>query len=405
MIRRLSAVLIGLTLAMPALALTTPGPAIAHATSGFSLAWGWSTGPEGTPLNGMITNHISSRRTNIQITATWKDGPTVMATESTTAMVTNLAPHASSPFQMFEETEVENDWDVTMAVTSAATSVTPAGAMTVEPGEFIDEDTYEGTVTNHGSTAAQNVVVYGNRFEIVYRDAEPSGTIASIPAGGSATYSIDFDPDSVGDSVRGLIATTNAGTFYTSWNNYFGDLVTSNFEDAIAWMAEEGITSGCGNASFCPKSSVTRAQMAVFLTRALDLAPAGDQGFEDIGSLSATFRAAINSLAAAGITGGCVDNDDEKRFCPSSSVTRGQMSKFIVSGYGDEGGRDIAPIAGAGPFTDDNGHFSEPYNNAMADAGITGGCAAAKYCPTANVLREQMAIFMLRASQLDAAAP
>jgi hypothetical protein len=41
----------------------------------------------------------------------------------------------------------------------------------------------------------------------------------------------------------------------------------------------------------------------------------------------------------------------------------------------------------------------------MADAGITGGCADGKYCPNANVLREQMAIFMLRASQLDPAAP
>jgi hypothetical protein len=405
MIRRLGAALITLALALPAFALTTPGPAAAHSAGGFSLAWGWSTGPEGTSLNGMITSHLSSRRTNIQITATWKDGATVMATETTTAMVNNLAPHARSPFQMFEETEVDAEWDVTMAVTSAPTNVTPAGAMTVDPGEFIDEDTYEGTVTNHGSTAAQNVVVYGNRFEAVYRDAEPSGTIASIPAGGSATYTIDFDPDSVGESVRGLIATTNAGTFYTSWNNYFGDLVTSSFADAIAWMAEEGITAGCGNASFCPKSSVTRGQMAVFLSRALDLPPADHQGFEDIGSLSATFRAAINSLAAAGITGGCVDNGEEKLFCPSSSVTRGQMSRFIVTGYGDEGGRDIAPIAGSGPFTDDNGHFSEPYNNAMADAGITGGCAAGKYCPNANVLREQMAIFMLRASQLDPAAP
>jgi hypothetical protein len=405
MIRRLSAALIGLALPLPVFVLATPAPVAAHSAGGFSLVWGTSTTAEGTSLNGMITSHFSSRRTSIQITATWRDGTTVMATETAGAMVTNLAPHASSPFEMFEDTDLEPGWTLTMTVTSALTGVKPAGGLTVELGEFTDADTYEGTVTNHGSTAALDVVVYGNRWDVVYLDAQASETIASIPAGGSATYTINFSPDSNGDAVLGLIAKTNVGTFYTSWNNYFGDLATSNFTDAIAWMAEEGITTGCGDANFCPKSSVTRGQMAVFLSRALDLAPAADQGFDDIGNLSTTFQAAINSLAAAGITGGCVDNEDEKLFCPSASVTRGQMSRFIVTGYGDEGGRDIAPIAGSGPFTDDNGHFSEPYNNAMADAGITGGCADGKYCPHANVLREQMAVFMLRASQLDPASP
>ena len=81
------------------------------------------------------------------------------------------------------------------------------------------------------------------------------------------------------------------------------------------------------------------------------------------------------------------------------------MSKFIVEGYNDEGGKALDPIPGAGAFTDDIGHFSEPYNNAMADAGITGGCATAMYCPLANVLREQMAVFIFRADALPDEAP
>ena len=43
---------------------------------------------------------------------------------------------------------------------------------------------------------------------------------------------------------------------------------------AVAWieqLAAEGITFGCGNNNFCPESLVTRAQMAVFLVRALTL--------------------------------------------------------------------------------------------------------------------------------------
>jgi hypothetical protein len=43
---------------------------------------------------------------------------------------------------------------------------------------------------------------------------------------------------------------------------------------AAAWikqLAAEGITGGCGTGTYCPESSVTRAQMAVFLVRTFDL--------------------------------------------------------------------------------------------------------------------------------------
>jgi hypothetical protein len=43
---------------------------------------------------------------------------------------------------------------------------------------------------------------------------------------------------------------------------------------AAAWikqLAAEGITSGCGAGIYCPDSSVTRAQMAVFLLRTFNL--------------------------------------------------------------------------------------------------------------------------------------
>jgi hypothetical protein len=47
----------------------------------------------------------------------------------------------------------------------------------------------------------------------------------------------------------------------------------SGFYADIVWMQESGITLGCGNDAYCASDSVTRAQMATFLVRALDLAP------------------------------------------------------------------------------------------------------------------------------------
>jgi hypothetical protein len=52
----------------------------------------------------------------------------------------------------------------------------------------------------------------------------------------------------------------------------FTDVPTSYW--AAAWIKQlvaEGITSGCGSGIYCPESSVTRAQMAVFLVRTFNL--------------------------------------------------------------------------------------------------------------------------------------
>ena len=44
----------------------------------------------------------------------------------------------------------------------------------------------------------------------------------------------------------------------------------SGFYADIVWMQESGITLGCGNDAYCASDSVTRAQMATFLVRALE---------------------------------------------------------------------------------------------------------------------------------------
>jgi hypothetical protein len=52
----------------------------------------------------------------------------------------------------------------------------------------------------------------------------------------------------------------------------FGDVPASDpFAPWIEQLAAEGITAGCGGGNYCPTQVVTRAQMAIFLIRALDL--------------------------------------------------------------------------------------------------------------------------------------
>ncbi|MBK8821715.1 MAG: S-layer homology domain-containing protein [Anaerolineales bacterium] len=52
----------------------------------------------------------------------------------------------------------------------------------------------------------------------------------------------------------------------------FTDVPVNYWSDKwIEQLAVEGVTSGCGNGNYCPDDSVTRAQMAVFLVKAFNL--------------------------------------------------------------------------------------------------------------------------------------
>jgi len=70
---------------------------------------------------------------------------------------------------------------------------------------------------------------------------------------------------------------------------------------------------------------VSRAQMAVFLTRAYGLPAGADPGFSDVAD-DAWYAAAVSSLAASGVTGGCGDGSG---FCPQDDTSRAQMATFI----------------------------------------------------------------------------
>jgi hypothetical protein len=48
-------------------------------------------------------------------------------------------------------------------------------------------------------------------------------------------------------------------------------------------------------------------------------------------------------------------------------------------------------------FTDDGTSIHENDINALARAGITGGCSSTSFCPTAAVRRGEMAAFLHRA--------
>jgi len=100
----------------------------------------------------------------------------------------------------------------------------------------------------------------------------------------------------------------------------------------IKQLAAEGITGGCGAGIYCPDATVTRAQMAVFLLKAehgVSYSPPSATGvFTDV-PVGYWADKWIEQLASEGITGGCGGGI----YCPDSSVTRAQMAVFLVKTF------------------------------------------------------------------------
>ena len=190
------------------------------------------------------------------------------------------------------------------------------------------------------------------------------------------------------------------GTLPNGWIADFSDVPSNQqFYFYIGRLVSNGITAGCGGGIYCPLSSVTRQQMAVFLLRAKNgvcyVPPPCTPGFfDDVNCGVNPFAPWIEALAAANITGGCGGDN----YCPANPVTRQQMAVFLLkTKHGstylppdcDQDFDDV--ICGVNPFA--------AWIEQLAAEGITGGCGGANFCPTLPVRRDQMAAFLYNTFQ------
>ena len=172
-------------------------------------------------------------------------------------------------------------------------------------------------------------------------------------------------------------------------------------EADIAAIAELSITLGCNpplNDRYCPQRSVTRAEVAAFLLRALghpvDPAAAHVGYFSDVPA-DAWYAPFVEELYELGITAGYGDGT----FRPNQALSRAEMAALILRAFGF----DPSAQAAAGVFSDvPVDAWFAPSVEMLHAVGITAGCSTdpLAYCPYGAVLREQMASFLFRAVNL-----
>jgi uncharacterized repeat protein (TIGR03803 family) len=184
----------------------------------------------------------------------------------------------------------------------------------------------------------------------------------------------------VAANASGLAASTPGivGDTYT-WVLTGGSIDSGQSTDSITFtsgnpgtlMTLEVIEA---NASNCPGSDIQSLQV----------------DFADVPS-SSPFHSFICSLARNGVTGGCGGGN----FCPANSVSRAQMAVFLLR---SEHGISYAPPQATGIFADVSADSAfGPWIEQIYREGITGGCNTnpLRYCPTADVTRGTMAVFLL----------
>lgn len=120
--------------------------------------------------------------------------------------------------------------------------------------------------------------------------------------------------------------------------DYFTDDGSTVFQDDINRLAAASAPSdiGCGGTLYCPWVPITRSEMALFIVSSLNLQSLGQSDFTDIAT--DPNAAEIRTLADYQITVGC-NPPAFDQFCPNETVTRAQMASFIMRALGVQAGQ------------------------------------------------------------------
>lgn len=161
----------------------------------------------------------------------------------------------------------------------------------------------------------------------------------------------------------------------------YSDVAGHWAQAAILRWSEYGVLQG-SEGKFSPDGTLTRGQMAVILSRLLNLPAAPSAGFTDVAP-DAWYADGINRCAAAGILQG-----SEGKAMPEDPITREQAMVMLCRALGIAA-EDVGVLAA---FSDVSlvSDYARPYVAALVKAGVVKGDANGLLNPLSKITRAEI---------------
>ncbi|WP_425453315.1 S-layer homology domain-containing protein [Cohnella lupini] len=164
-------------------------------------------------------------------------------------------------------------------------------------------------------------------------------------------------------------------------------------KDAIAVLADQGIINGTSATSFEPSNRITRADFMMMLVRMLDLNADVTSNFSDV-SANAYYYKALGIVKTLGIANGAGGN----KFNPGEFISRQDMMVLMSRAMDVTGKLDLSGTPSDLSGFKDKAKLAPYANDAaakMVKAGIVQGSGSALN-PTGQVTRAETAVMIYR---------
>ncbi len=253
------------------------------------------------------------------------------------------------------------------------------------PQEFVEGQEYIGSkqVTTNGSGDASFDITLPVNVEpgarITATATDPDGNTSEFSQ--RIVFSINFPTSGppeggTGFTIKGMLFEENATVTVGGVPATGVDVVNSSTITAITPPLSPGTVN---DVTVTNPSGIAGTLRNGWVSDFTDVPESGNQ-----------FHFHIVKLVANGITAGCAPG----LYCPANSVTRAQMAVFLLK---SKNGLCYVPPSCTGTFPDvPCPSLFADWIEALAAAGITGGCGGGNYCPNNAVTRQQMSAFLLK---------
>ncbi|RJX39549.1 S-layer protein [Paenibacillus pinisoli] len=266
-------------------------------------------------------------------------------------------------------------------------------------GGLLIGDAYEFRITLKAGDTSVSYRDFGNRY-VERSFTLPSNLLskATAVAIDPATGELSFVPARF-TTVDGVTVVTikhagNSVYAVISYSKSFDDVENHWAGSDIGWLASKLLVKGMSESQFSPDTSITRAEFAALLVRALGLKEQAGSSFSDV-QTSNWFA----GYAAAAAKAGLIEGYEDGTFRPSQTISREEMAVLALRAASlVEKQSHTAPLTALQSFSD-GGAVSGWARQAAAFAveeGIMNGLTSTSFAPQEQATRAQAAVILKR---------